>query len=527
MKMLTAGSAKDISATQVGGHRSSARVSLPPQPVLAAPLVVQRKCACGGECPACQEEKTHALQTKLRVNGPGDPYEQEADQVMEQVMRMPVHPIRPETTCASADRASRGERELLESKPIPVQTIPVIQRVADEEEEETAEPEEEAGEEDTETDEEQTVLTKRISGARPEVAPKLESQINNLKGSGRSLSISERTFFEPRFGYDFSQVRVHTGPEANALATAVNALAFTTGTDIVFGSGQYAPETPGGLKLLAHELTHVAQQQGLSAAVQPYHLARKPKPKTKPKAKAKPKPKPKAKPKPKPKFVCGPNVTSQVKEALSHTKSLFSGWKEKQKEAACSALVTPPEAAFAWDILDLHKNKWILEYRCAHPSSKCPEKPKNPVCATQGAEPPCGSTVQVGTECYYAGSANYVVFGLMCRLCNDHFRKKGKTFFMGMDLGESDMEILINLYKAGGLAGGNVATAIDWAKAGFHLWPAGGTAPAGDKPNCVPVCPTKYQGKPFRIVWCPFSNPYAECTSTEEALWSIGKAILD
>ncbi len=65
---------------------------------------------------------------------------------------------------------------------------------------------------------------------------------------------------EPRFGHDFSRVRVHTGSKAVTSATTVNALAYTVGRDVVFGAGQYAPNTSDGKRLLAHELTHVVQQ---------------------------------------------------------------------------------------------------------------------------------------------------------------------------------------------------------------------------------------------------------------------------
>ena len=65
---------------------------------------------------------------------------------------------------------------------------------------------------------------------------------------------------EPRFGHDFSQVRVHTDEQAVESAQAVNALAYTVGRDVVFGMGQYAPETRDTRRLLAHELAHVIQQ---------------------------------------------------------------------------------------------------------------------------------------------------------------------------------------------------------------------------------------------------------------------------
>jgi hypothetical protein len=71
---------------------------------------------------------------------------------------------------------------------------------------------------------------------------------------------------EPRFGHDFSRVRVHTDAKAAASAMAVNALAYTVGHNVVFGTGQYRPTTLEGRKLLAHELTHVVQQNGQSSA---------------------------------------------------------------------------------------------------------------------------------------------------------------------------------------------------------------------------------------------------------------------
>jgi uncharacterized protein DUF4157 len=71
---------------------------------------------------------------------------------------------------------------------------------------------------------------------------------------------SARSFFEPRFGYNFSVVRLHTGKNAVQATGVINAKAFTIGRDIVFGAGQYRPETEQGRSLLAHELTHVVQQ---------------------------------------------------------------------------------------------------------------------------------------------------------------------------------------------------------------------------------------------------------------------------
>jgi hypothetical protein len=83
-----------------------------------------------------------------------------------------------------------------------------------------------------------------------------------LGSSGQPLDAATRAFFEPRFGHDFSRVRVHADSKAAESARAVNALAYTVGSNVVFGAGQYQPGAAGGRHLLGHELTHVVQQQG-------------------------------------------------------------------------------------------------------------------------------------------------------------------------------------------------------------------------------------------------------------------------
>jgi hypothetical protein len=81
-----------------------------------------------------------------------------------------------------------------------------------------------------------------------------------LTSPGQPLTPAERTFFEPRFGMDFSQVRVHTNDLAQQSARDLHALAYTVGSHVVFGSGSHAPASTAGRRLLAHELTHVVQQ---------------------------------------------------------------------------------------------------------------------------------------------------------------------------------------------------------------------------------------------------------------------------
>jgi uncharacterized protein DUF4157 len=87
-----------------------------------------------------------------------------------------------------------------------------------------------------------------------------------LNAPGRPLDADARSFMEPRFGHDFSRVRVHTDARAAASARSVNALAYTVGSNVVFAQGQYAPGKSHGRKLLAHELAHVVQQRRMNNA---------------------------------------------------------------------------------------------------------------------------------------------------------------------------------------------------------------------------------------------------------------------
>jgi len=97
-------------------------------------------------------------------------------------------------------------------------------------------------------------------GIESSEAPSIVNDV--LRSPGQTLDAATRVFMEPRFGRDFSHVRVHTDLSSAQSATAVNALAYTVGNHIVFATGQYAPGTPAGRTLLAHELTHTVQQRG-------------------------------------------------------------------------------------------------------------------------------------------------------------------------------------------------------------------------------------------------------------------------
>ncbi len=110
--------------------------------------------------------------------------------------------------------------------------------------------------------EEDLLHTQADGGHTPEVTPRVAAAITAMQGGGHPLPASERDFFEPRFGHDFSQVRIHSGALAAEMARAVNAEAFTVGRDVVFGGNNYASERGLTRRLLAHELAHVLQQRG-------------------------------------------------------------------------------------------------------------------------------------------------------------------------------------------------------------------------------------------------------------------------
>jgi hypothetical protein len=106
--------------------------------------------------------------------------------------------------------------------------------------------------------ENKTLQRKAAGLAERAVAPPIVHDA--LNSHGQPLDPATRALMEAGFGHDFSKVRVHTDSKANASAQAINALAYTAGSDVVFGAGRYAPDTPQGRRLLAHELAHTIQQ---------------------------------------------------------------------------------------------------------------------------------------------------------------------------------------------------------------------------------------------------------------------------
>ena len=137
------------------------------------------------------------LQTKLQVGEPGDIYEQEADQVAASVMRTPIPPVQRQTE----------EDEEVQTRPI----TPLVQRQPEEEEEEEkSAPMLQLQNEE----EEEKVQAKANPGSTPQVSSNLEARIQSRRGTGKPLPTSTRSFMEPRFGHDFSSVRIHNDSHA-------------------------------------------------------------------------------------------------------------------------------------------------------------------------------------------------------------------------------------------------------------------------------------------------------------------------
>lgn len=198
-------------------------------------------------------------QAKLEVSGPTDAHEREADRVADAVTSMPepaaqrqtdadeVEDIDEEEVATRLDRqADAGDMEDLED----VEEDTAAARL-----DRQAEPDDL-----DDVDELEESVAPKAAGA-PSMTPGTESAIDRSRGAGRPLGGDSRGFFEPRFGRDLRDVRVHTDPSAARLASDLGAQAFTVGRDIYFAEGRYQPGTDSGRSLLAHELTHTVQQR--------------------------------------------------------------------------------------------------------------------------------------------------------------------------------------------------------------------------------------------------------------------------
>jgi hypothetical protein len=197
------------------------------------------------------------IQAKLAVGAVGDKYEQEADQVASQVVQKINAPesvqrkeegkiqAKPLSESIQRDEAMEEEDEELQMKPLSSS----IQR-------------EEAIEEEDEELQMKPMLHRQEAIAGGDALEKLESSIQQAKGGGQSLDPNLQEKMGQAMGGDFSGVKVHTDSQSNQLNRSIQAKAFTTGHDVFFRQGAYNPSSKDGQELIAHELTHVLQQNG-------------------------------------------------------------------------------------------------------------------------------------------------------------------------------------------------------------------------------------------------------------------------
>jgi len=326
-------------------------------------------------------------------------------------------------------------------------------------------------------EEDKKLQRKESSAGQVQGDGQLDSYVGSLNSSGQPLPPGSRKFFEPRFGHDFSNVRIHTDQVAAKSAQSINALAYTTGNNIVFNSGQYSPETPSGQRLMAHELTHVVQQGGAkSSMVQ--RLSEDEKldgglpPGGVPENVPPPRPMPDQSNK-----ICGPKIDAPLKKVLDEVSTEFAGWDADKQKANCDALTSIFHIHNEWDIEHLHLEGIIpAAIGCGIPEMG---EDKNA----------CSLTVEVDGKCYLAGTVNYALWGRACRLCND---KLGHP-------SHATMSNLSGLYNIVGIDDPRPPGA--WAETGWNGFT--GTAPDNpNRPTCKTTCPAVSKG-PFSWQWLP------------------------
>lgn len=186
--------------------------------------------------------RTGKIQAQLAIRQPGDSYEQEADRVADEVIRM-SKPSGPGPTSVITSLSGSGAQRKCAACAVGGATCP-------------------------DCSDENEVQRKEAEAAGPQSLRSSMDRISWLPSGGAPLPRPVRAFFEPRFGRDFSTVRIHTGRAADIAARSIHALAYTSGCNVVFRDGQFSPATQAGRHLIAHELTHVIQQRSMGPGLQ-------------------------------------------------------------------------------------------------------------------------------------------------------------------------------------------------------------------------------------------------------------------
>jgi hypothetical protein len=417
----------------------------------AADTVIQRRagCPCGGACPRCSSTVASGpgapVQRKPAISVPGDACEREADSVADAVMRMPA-PVQRACT---------------------------------------------------------TIQTMRAPSTRADAQADVGHAVSESARGGAPLSEDVRGYFEPRFGRDFSRVRVHADGGAARSARALQARAYTFGRHIVFGAGEYAPATVAGKRLLAHELTHIVQQ-GQSAtqvagaepstvdgnrSIRPHagQLQRQAAPDEGEAAQAAPQ------------RICGPDITAPLSALLGTVEPWFRGLSGFEQDRSCMGIgpggfLAGVNPIMAWDTRELFlpNTGWLDSYfrsnSCGSPrDSRCDTDPQRHTCEAPGT---CGNSVVVGGQCMLAGTANYALFGEMCRVCH-HYTGRWNRW---------DMRAIIHAWKV--LDGDDPTPPKEVATSAYdRTFPS--VPAAANRSSCTGRCALSH-GSSFDFIWEPY-----------------------
>jgi len=248
--------------------------------------------AGGGDFFTPVSHSSPSVQTKLTVNKPGDKFEQEADKMADKVMRMPAPapPAKEEKIQRAAlpeEKVQKKEEDKIQKATLPEEKVQKkeeekIQKAALPEEkvqkkeedkiQKATLPEEKVQKKEEEKIQKATLPEEKVQkkeeeklqrdggNGSPAVAADTQSSIRSKTSGGQPLSTEARSYMEPRFNADFSNVRIHSDPESAGLSNQLSARAFTYQNHVFFSRDQYQPGTSEGKQLLAHELTHTIQQ---------------------------------------------------------------------------------------------------------------------------------------------------------------------------------------------------------------------------------------------------------------------------
>ena len=226
-----------------------------------------------------QKKDDAFFQTKLAVGGKDDKHEKEADNVANKVQKKDEEkkdpavqkmakeekePVQKTGAGDKKDEDKKVQKKEEEKKEAPVQKM----SDGDKKEDKKVQKKESGA-----PDKDEHLQKKEAGGAHAAHKLSVEEMMKLSKGKGAPLPKEIRQSLEADLGVDLSSVRIHTGKDAIAMNTELNALAFTNGADIYFNTGQYAPQSAAGKKLLVHELTHVLQQKGLPTKEKPINEA--------------------------------------------------------------------------------------------------------------------------------------------------------------------------------------------------------------------------------------------------------------